>query len=873
MFKHSMTRIIVTLVVVALALVAWRHYHIPQGLDLLGGVELRFKLLAQEEDYRMDEVITILKKRADPSGTRNIEIQKLGPSRVRIAIPQVGDDELQNIINRLQTMGVLQFRLVDDDPDRLRRAQLGDIPAGFMRVDKSLPKDDPDRDVQGKGWLLVQADDIWGLSGAQLEKTYRTTDEMGGYAVGFSWKPDAANRFADLTGSNQGRQLAIILDGILQSAPVIRSQIRGSGIIEGKFAETERDNLLYVLQSGSLPVGLALEGKSYVGATLGTDSIQRGIKAIVIGGILVMLIMAFYYRACGLVADFALMLNLVLICGVLSLFRATLTLPGMAGLLLTVGMAVDANVLIFERIREEMDRGRGASLALKNGYERAFKTIFDANLTTVITALILYRVGTATVKGFAVTLIAGIVCSMFTAIYVSRGIFRTFLDGKIMREFSMARIFGTSSFRLVRRTALMMGISGALIVAGLAVFSTRGRLNLLDTDFLGGSYLQLTLKEETDIADVRKRLAAAGIENVEVTTRQDDATTMGRTNAREFGLRARLAVDQDTQKAVSEFEEAVREAFKDDIDVQEVSATIQVEKIPEGGAGATDPFLGYHRATIRFEKDLRRDFFVRGIQKAGFVPRGGENKDTDRIFELEAGPAAMEKSVARTYTVKLREKDADVIQESLRNVFAAPIYFKQVEYVGAIVAKEMQSKAVQAILWSLVAIVVYISFRFGRLRYGLAAVAALVHDVAFTMGAIALFNYVTLEMPQLDFLGVGELRINLPVVAGILTIIGYSLNDTIVVFDRIRENVAGKPSLTTEIIDKSINQTLRRTIMTSLTTFVAVLMLYVFGGHRIHSFALVMLIGVIVGTYSSIFIASPILLSPKHWVAGAIEEV
>jgi len=295
MFKHSMTRIVVTLIVVALALVAWRHYRIPKGLDLLGGVELRFKLLAQEEKFEMDEVVTILKKRADPSGTRNIEIQKLGQYRIRIAIPGIGDDELQNVINRLQTMGVLQFRLVDDDPDRLRRAQLGDIPARFMRVDRALPKDDPDRDVMGKGWLLVQAEDMWDLSGAELAKTYRTTDDMGaGYAVGFTWQPDAANRFADLTGAHQGRDLAIILDGILQSAPRIRSQIRGSGIIEGNFSETERDNLLYVLQSGSLPVGLALEGKSYVGATLGTDSIQRGIKAIIIGGILVMVIMALY---------------------------------------------------------------------------------------------------------------------------------------------------------------------------------------------------------------------------------------------------------------------------------------------------------------------------------------------------------------------------------------------------------------------------------------------------------------------------------------------------------------------------------------------------------------------------------------------------
>ena len=692
---------------------------------------------------------------------------------------------------------------------------------------------------------------------------YRQQDEYGGPAVGFTWQPDAARDFAQLTGQNKDRLLAIILDGVMQSAPRIREQISESGIISGEFTQETRDNLLYVLDAGSLPVALTLEGKSFVGASLGEDSIRRGIRAILIGGILVMVFMAGYYLVCGLVADFALFLNLVLICGALSLFRATLTLPGMAGLLLTVGMAVDANVLIFERIREELDRGRATTLALKNGYERAFRTIFDANITTLITALILYRVGTATVKGFAVTLSMGIVCSMFTAIYVSRAVFMTLIDAHIMKRFRMHRLFQVTNLRFVSKTGLMMLISGVLIASGLTLFFTRGRKELLDTDFLGGSYLQLTLKEKTPIADVRRRLLDAGLKEVHVAARQDDAAIVGGTEAKEFGLRARLDRDEDTQKAVAAFEEAVRKIFKDDIDVQNVDvADVQVSQIPKGGPQATDPYLGGSRVLVRFDKDLRRDFFLRGLKKAGF----------DGLYELDETPQAAEKAVAQTYRIKLKPKDDDNkpidrgrIEESLKDVFAAPIYFKQVEFVGGVVAKEMQEKALVAILLSFVAIVAYVSIRFGNLRYGLAAVVALVHDVAFTMGAIAFFNWITTAVPQLDFLGVGELRINLPVVAALLTIIGYSLNDTIVVFDRIRENVAGKNPLSALLVNRSINQTLGRTVLTSVTTFLAVVVLYLLGGRRIHSFAFIMLIGIVVGTYSSIFIASPILLSPRQW--------
>ena len=862
MFKHSLTRIVVTVMALALALWAWGYYKIPRGTDLLGGVELRFRI-SSEKDEVLDDVIRVLEQRADPTGTRNIEIQQLGTRQIRVEIPSVEEEELEIIIERLTTIGYLEFKLADNDPDRKAQVERGIVPTGYILLEKREPDPaDPTRTRVATSALVLR-DDPKVLTGEELKNVYRATDEYGRPAVGFSWNPKAANLFSQLTGRNKGRQLAIILDGELHSAPVIQTRISERGTITGGdmgFSATERDNLMYVLQSGSLPVSLELEGKSYVGASLGQDSIDRGIQAIVIGGVLVTVFMAVYYLACGLVADFALMLNIVLICGALSLFRATLTLPGLAGLLLTVGMAVDANVLVFERIREEKERGRAITLAVKNGYERAFRTILDANVTTLITALILYRVGTASVKGFAVTLSMGIVCSMFTAVYVSRGIFQTLLDGKMMSQFKMNRLFKTTRFSFLSKALPALVISGVLIAAGVGLLFARGKERLYDTDFLGGSYVQLALRHEMDIADVRERLAGAGLGNVNVTTRHGDEAGAGGSVSTEFGLRfsAPEGGEGGSEGATDRFEETVRELFKDDIDVQEVQvAEIIPEKLPEPGPNATDPYLGFYRITVRFDKDLRREFFVRGMKKAGF----------DGLYAFEKSSAQSGDLPSRSYTIKLKEKDVDKIREKLQSAFASPIYFKQVEYVGAVVAEEMKAKAMQAILWSLVAIIAYVSVRFGNIKYGLAAVAALIHDVGFTLGAIALFNWITLEHPALDFLGVGELRVNLPVVAGLLTIIGYSLNDTIVVFDRIRENVARKPALTPAIVNLSVNQTLGRTVLTSVTTLLAVLALYILGGQRIHSFALIMIIGVVVGTYSSIFIASPLLLSPREWLA------
>ncbi|MFH0962784.1 MAG: protein translocase subunit SecD [Planctomycetota bacterium] len=878
MFRHSMTRILITVVAVALATVAWLVYGIPKGTDLLGGVELRFKIKTQEaptsttqpagevagHGFDTAEVINILRQRADPTGTRNVEIQQIGANRMRVEIPGVEDEELRNIIERLTTIGRLEFKLDEDDPDLRRRAEQGDVPPGYLKLERF--EADPHDPSQKRltEWVLVKKEDPLVLTGDGLKNVFRDTDEFGRPAVGFSWKPKSAIEFSELTGRHVRRRLAIILDGQLHSAPVIRSRISDRGVITGGdagFSQSERDNLLYVLQSGSLPVSLDLEGKSYVGASLGEDSIRRGLAATIISVVLVMVFMAVYYLLSGLIANFVLMLNLVLICGALSLFRATLTLPGIAGLALTLGMAVDANVLIFERIREEKDRGRALSLAIKNGFDRAWSAILDSNLTTIITAVILYVVGTAAVRGFAVTLAIGLVLSMFTAVYVARGIFQVLLDGRIARELRMNRLFHRTQIDFVSKMLPAMIVSGVLIVAGIVLFLRRGTNNLYDTDFVGGYSVQLALKRELPIAEVRKRLAEGGLPGVQVSTRQGDANALGRASSTEFGLRASPQVVEECRTANASgseaFEEIVRRLFEDDIDVQEVKvADIQLEKLPEPGPNATDPYLGFYRIAISFDKDLRRDFFVRGLTKAGF----------DGIYDFDELPSEASKTLATSYTIKLRERDVDKIKRQFENAFSAPIYFKHVEYVGAVVAEEMKTKALWAVFWSWLAIIVYVSIRFRRLSYGLASVAALVHDVLISMAAIAFFNWITLEHPALDFLKVGELRIDLTVVAAVLTIVGYSINDTIVIFDRIRENLAGKPRLTPTIVNDAVNQTLARTFLTSLTVLLALLALYLLGGQRIHSFSIVMLVGVVSGTYSTIFIAAPLLLSPKEWL-------
>jgi len=544
--------------------------------------------------------------------------------------------------------------------------------------------------------------------------------------VKFSLDKEGAVLFRDITQNNLQKQLAIVLDGSLISAPVIQTVIpNGEGRITGSFSRDAANSLAIVLESGSLPAPVNILEERTVGPTLGRDSIEKGIKAIIIGGICVVLFMALYYLLCGFIADFALFLNVIIITGALAyfgdIFGAALTLPGIAGLVLTIGMAVDANVLIFERIREESNLGKSIRIAIQSGFKKAFITILDSNITTFIAAFVLFQFGTGPVKGFATILMIGIVSSMFTALLVTRLVLDLLTTGSLkLSKLSMLRLIHQPKINFIAFRKIAYILSLALIAWGLFSFNQRGEDNY-NIDFTGGTIQQLKFENPVDAEDIRDVLKGIGL----------------------------------------------------------ASASIQ-----------------------HFGND--KEIIIRS---------------------LEMEPRRVMDSLKKAF----RDNKFEIMR---------------VEKVGPSVGKDLRGKAIRALLIAMLFMVVYISIRF-EFRFAAAAIIALLHDLLISIGAISLTGR----------------QISAPVIAALLTIVGYSINDTIVVFDRIREDrrIMRKSDRKT-IINTSINQTISRTILTSLTTLLVVLALYFLGGEVINDFAFVLLIGILVGTYSSIFIASPILV-------------
>jgi len=756
------------------------------GLDLKGGAELLYKvdwsnIPPSERQQHITDTVEVLRMRLDPQGIREMLIENAGTDRIRIQIPELDRKAIENDKQLIESAGTLEFKIIltdtgTDDPANEQSARLirrarreGKAPARHKIYFRPLPgtlsaeeleakqKEIIQEGVYGTDWVLVKSADPYKVTGRHLGRVYPTTDERGLPAVGFTVRREARDLFGRFTGDNVGKSLATILDGHLRSTAVIKSRITDHGQITGRFTMDEVKNYIRILEAGSLRVNLVFDSEQFVGPSLGRESIRRGKVAIAIGFALVVLFIAVYYRAAGLVADLAVVLNLAYVLAFMALAaqRVALTLPGIAGLILTVGMSVDANVLIFERIREERAGGRSLREAIQAGYKRAFTTIFDANVTTLITALVLYIVGTGPLKGFATTLSLGIVASMFTALFVTRVIILSLVNAGWVHKLGMFQLVRDPHIAFMRKAPIFLTLSLVLVVLGIAGTSAGGRA-VLDTDFLGGSYVRVQLDKPLAVSEARRRLSEAGLTSAQVQTLMSESVAVGASEGDQFGIR------------VSELESQGLE-----------------EKINKAFAG------------------------------------------------LATG---------------------DLIVQS--------------DLVSPRLAQEMKDRAYWAIAISLVAIVAYIWLRFGKLRSGLAAVAALFHDVVICLGAVT--AAAMLGGTDFDFLGAGDIRINLTVLGALLTIIGYSLNDTIVVFDRIREERADR-ELTGNVVDRSINATLSRTILTSLTTFMVVIVLYLVGGQRIHGFAFVMCTGVIVGTYSSVFIASPMLLLGKLFGRGPKE--
>jgi len=791
--------ILVVVTVSSMALVTPPKEKIKLGLDLQGGTSYTLEIddskgLEGTVTDARNRALEVIRNRVDSMGVAEPIIYPDGDNRIVVQIPGMKAEDRARASENIRRAAFLEFRMVHAKNDALIANLFQDnkVPDGYQIV--SLPGRGDGNFWLRKGGnptkaereavrlfeaiggyeLLLEKEVVNNktyyrpyyvknkpvLTGDSLKSANVEYQQFAQKAVQIVFDSKGRKIFAKVTADhapggaknpdpNGRRYLGIVLDGTLYSAPFIRSSIPGGqAVIEGSFTLEEASDLALVLRAGALPAPLKVLEERTVDPTLGTDSIQSGGKAAVIGFVAVAIFMIIYYHFAGLVAVLALVLNLVLLplgmiitAGFLGLIGGAgmggsgvtlpvLTLPGIAGIVLTVGMAVDANVLIFERIREEMRQGKRFGAAISAGYEKAFGTIFDSNITTLLTAVILFWQGSGPVKGFAITLSAGIIASMYTSIVVTRMVFESLAQHDWLHNLKMTQWVKETNIDFMSKRGWAAALSIILLVGSLGYTYTRGVANF-GVDFTGGQQLTMSFEEKAGVDEMRAAFTAAGLQNV----------------------------------------------------------PIQYQRL-----------------------------------------RGADVENEVLVIKV------------------VTPEEGAVVQEILASEFAED-QFKvvQEDTVGPQVGRELQKSGLMALGLSLVGIIIYITIRF-EFSFAIGAVVGLLHNVLLTIGIYCLFGR----------------QLTMTSIAALLTVLGYSVNDTIVVFDRIRETrKLHNGRLDSDIVNKSINQTLGRTLLTSLTTLLSVGMLMIFGGGAIFDFALALFIGVLAGTYSSALIAAPVMLAVR----------
>jgi SecD/SecF fusion protein len=681
----------------------------------------------------LSQAVEVLRRRVDRFGVAEPIIQPVGSDSIMIQLPGLSEADKESAKNQIQRVAFLEFRLV-----HAQNAQLleelhkgtGTIPPGYELLKRKERLPNGTEQIEE---VIVKKKPERGLTGDAIKSATVVRGNLGEPQINFTLNDQGARLFAEITRDNIGRRLAIVLDGELYSAPVIQGEIpSGRGQITGHFDVKEAFELANVLQN-PLKAPLHIVYSKDVDPTLGRDSIRSGIKASIYGVIAVSAFMLIYYLRGGLVANLALVLNIIILLGVMCSIGTTLTLPGIAGIVLTIGMAVDANVLIFERIREELAAGKSMRGALSAGYDKAFGTIFDTNLTTLISSVILIFMGTGPVKGFGVTLTIGVTVSMFTALVVTRLIFDWLLAKNWLKSLKMLHLVGRTRIDFLRWAVPAFAASWLLIVIGngYGIFG-RGQ-DVLGVEFTGGDSITLNFDQSQNIGVDKIRAA--------------------------------------------------------------------VEKL-----GISGPLIAYQR-------------------------------------DVSSG--------VRTLNITIRQQAAAAEGAANRVIHQLKTEFPQakfgdpsIDHVGPTVGREIQRAAITASVIAMFGILIYVAFRY-EFSFAVGAVVAILHDILMTSGWYFLAGH----------------QLNATSVAAFLTIIGFSINDTIVIFDRIREDLKlGVRGTFREVMNQAMNQTLSRTIITSGTVFLATFSLWLFGGGAINDFAFAFLVGILTGTYSSIYIASAIVL-------------
>jgi len=688
------------------------------GLDLQGGTSFLIRLIPQTDagitKDLLDQAVEVIRKRVDQNGVSEPDIRPEGKDRILVQIAGLDARQTEEAKAQLQKVAKLEFAMVDPGgAARVARIQAGEevMPPAYVLKPYKLKKDSKEETQ-----ILISRRPA--LTGEHVHKAFPFFDQQG-YGVSLELDPEGAKIFDEVAAQHKGHQMAILLDGEVLSAPVLQSDhYFGRAQITGHFSDKEARELASALEN-PLRVPVQIEETRSVSPTLGADSVRSGVVAGLLGLVFVMTFVLIYYRFAGVVAVLGLLINIVLLFGLMAMFHFTLTLPGIAGIILTIGMAVDANVLIYERLREELAAGKSLPAALNGAYDKAFSAIFDANVSTLITAVILYMQATGSVQGFAVTLTLGIIASMFSALIFTRTVFRWLVDKNLLKSVRMLDISPKRTFDFLGKRWAAAVFSLLLIGGSIAVFAVRGEANF-GIDFRGGDLLTVDSTKPVTVAEARQ-----AINNPEI---------------------------------VIQLEHAGMKEFLTFRSAQGTSASI-VSKLKEA-------------------------FPDRGIVIIG--------EDT----------------------------------------------------VGAQIGMEFAKRAVFALALGILGILVYVTLRF-EFSFALGAVVALLHDVIITIGVFALTGR----------------ELSLVMVGAVLTIAGYSINDTIVVYDRIREGLKqGASGSIQTLMNNSINETLGRTILTGGTVLLSVGALFFFGGAVLRDFSFAILIGIAIGTYSSVFVAAPIVL-------------
>jgi SecD/SecF fusion protein len=717
------TTLVMLLVAFSIATIWPPKEKIQLGLDIQGGTSFLIRLMGGDKDVNkgmLDQAVEVIRKRIDYFGVSEPVISPVGNDRILVQIPGLDTAKIQEAREQLSRVAKLEFRLVyPDNGDRLAKIDQGKevIPPEYRIEIYKHAAEGSEKPVEERLLVKKKAD----LGGDRVRESHAYYGNEG-WTVQLKFDGEGAKQFGKITEQYKGHRFAIVLDGVIQSAPVIRDAIYGGdAIISGKFDEKEARGLASVLEN-PLQTPVSIEEERSVSPTLGMDSIRASIMAGLVGLAITLVCVLIYYRLPGLVANLALLVNLILLIGALTMFRFVLTLPGIAGIILTIGLSVDANVLIYERLREEMALGKSLKVAMETAYQKAFSSIFDANVTTLITAIILFWQAAGPVRGFAISLTFGILASLFTALIVGRNALGWLVDTGRVKKISMLHLISSQNINFLGKGFLACMCSLALILAGATSFYIRGEKNF-GVDFRGGDLVTLSSPAKIDVGQVRDALKPIGLADASI----QESTQSGKNY---ITVRSPLNTSDKVEKQI-------------------------IQTMPNAG------------------------------------------------FKVERS-----------------------------------------ERVGALVGGELAKSSVVALVLGILGILIFVTFRF-ELSFAVGAIVALLHDVIITVGVFSLLGR----------------ELTLTMVGAVLTIAGYSINDTIVVYDRIREGLAGgRRGTIEEIMNSSINQTLSRTILTSTVTLIPILCLFLFGGAVLRDFSLAIIVGVVVGTYSSIFIASPIVL-------------